>query len=68
MFVVSSQVRVRDHSLRTALRIGVPRAVGDGLLSVPIEMHAEGMSLASEDMGKAAPARPPWSLSLYDSC
>jgi len=34
MFVVGSQVPVRDGSLRTALRMGVLRAVGVGLLSV----------------------------------
>jgi Kef-type K+ transport system membrane component KefB len=34
MFVVGSQVPVRDGSLRTALRIGVLRAVGVGVLSV----------------------------------
>jgi Kef-type K+ transport system membrane component KefB len=36
MFVVGSQVPVRDGSLRTALRIGVLRAVGVGFLSVPL--------------------------------
>jgi Kef-type K+ transport system membrane component KefB len=38
MFVVGSQVPVRDASLRTALRIGVLRAVGVGLLSVPLAL------------------------------
>ena len=36
MFVVGSQVPVRDGSLRTALRIGVLRAAGVGVLSVPL--------------------------------
>src|SRR5712691_9314766 len=34
MFVAGSQVPVRDGSLRTALRIGVLRAVGVGAFSV----------------------------------
>jgi hypothetical protein len=75
MFVVGSQVPVRDHSLRTALRIRVPHAVGDGLLSVPIEMRAEGMSLASEDMGDGGTSKTTLvivslslSLSLSDRC
>jgi Kef-type K+ transport system membrane component KefB len=38
MFVVGSQVPVREGSLRTALRIGVLRAAGVGFLSVPLAL------------------------------
>jgi hypothetical protein len=38
MFVVGSQVPVRDRGLHTALRIGALRAVGVGLLSVPLAL------------------------------
>ena len=38
MFVVGSQVPVRDRRLRAALRVGVLRAVGVGLLSVPLAL------------------------------
>ena len=38
MFVVGAQVPVRDRRLRAALRIGVLRAVGVGLLSVPLAL------------------------------
>jgi Kef-type K+ transport system membrane component KefB len=38
MFVVGAQVPVRDHRLRAALGIGVLRAVGVGLLSVPLAL------------------------------
>ena len=37
-FVVGAQVPVRDHRLRAALRIGALRAVGVGLLSVPLAL------------------------------
>src|SRR4029434_7369228 len=36
MFVVGAQVPVRDRRLRAALEIGVLRAVGVSLLSVPL--------------------------------
>ena len=38
MFVVGSQVPVRDGRLRAALRLGVLRVVGVGLLSVPLAL------------------------------
>jgi Kef-type K+ transport system membrane component KefB len=41
MFVVGAQVPVRDRRLRAALRIGVLRAVGVGLLSVPLALVVE---------------------------
>lgn len=45
MFVAGSHVPVRDASLRSSLRIGVIRAVGIGVVSVPIALlvsHAFG--------------------------
>ena len=38
MFVVGSQVPVRDSGIQTALRVGVFRAVGIGVLSVPLAL------------------------------
>jgi Kef-type K+ transport system membrane component KefB len=38
MFVIGAQVPVRDRRLRAALGIGVLRAVGVGLLSVPLAL------------------------------